>query len=103
MAEWTRLCSVGEAPAPSEVREVDAAGRTFCLANLRGELHVLDNICPHREGPLGQGWIEGDTVVCPWHAWAFNCTTGIADPPEHAEVKIYPVRQEAGEVQVDLA
>ena len=103
MAEWVRLCAVEEAPAPGDVREAEAAGQVLCLANIEGHLCVLDNACPHRQGPLGQGWIEGQTVVCPWHAWAFDCRTGIAEPPERAQVRVYPVRSEQGEVFVDLA
>ena len=98
-----RLCAIDETPAPGDVREIEAEGKTFCLANVEGELHLLDNLCPHREGPLGQGWIEGKTVVCPWHAWAFDCRTGVAEPPEQAEVKVYPLRTEAGTVLVDIS
>lgn len=102
MAEWKRMCSVGEAPAAGEVAEVEVGGRMLCLANIDGSFHVLDNWCPHRGGPLGQGWVEGQTVVCPWHAWAFDCRTGVVDEPEHAEVKVFPVRAEDSAVLVDL-
>ena len=103
MAEWTTLCAVDEAPRPGDVREVDIGGRTLCFANVEGTLRALDNLCPHRDGPLGQGWIEGETVVCPWHAWAFDCRTGIAEAPERAQVKVYPVQIANGLVLVDLA
>lgn len=102
MAQWVRLCAVEEAPGPGDVREIEIGSQALCLANIEGELHVLDNLCPHRQGPLGQGWIEGQSVVCPWHAWAFDCRTGIAEEPENAQVKVFPVRTEKDEVLVDL-
>jgi nitrite reductase (NADH) small subunit len=74
-----------------------------CLANLNGELHALDNVCPHRGGPLGQGWLEGNAVVCPWHSWAFDTVTGVAEPPERASVKVLPVKVEGDEVFVNLS
>lgn len=92
-----------EAPPNGEVREVEAGSTTVCLANIDGQLRALDNLCPHREGPLGQGWIEGQTVVCPWHAWAFDCRTGLAEPPEQAQVKVYSLRSENGMVLLDLS
>ncbi len=92
-----------EAPLVGDVREVDIMGRTLCFANVEGDLHALDNLCPHRDGPLGQGWIEGQTVVCPWHAWAFDCRTGVAEAPERGQVKVYPVRIEEGSILVDLS
>ncbi len=103
MAGWVRLCPVNEAPKPGEVMEVEAYGTQICLANVDGQLHALDNLCPHRQGPLGQGWIEGKTVVCPWHAWAFDLITGIAREPERAEVRVFPVRTEGDDLLVDLA
>ncbi len=102
MAEWVRLCAIEEAPAPGDLREVDVQGQTLCLANIEGELHAMENLCPHRQGPLGQGWIEGQAVVCPWHAWAFDCRTGIAAEPEKAQVKVFSVLKRNDEVLVDL-
>lgn len=103
MSEWIRLCAANEAPQPGEVVEVNAGSTPLCLANIDGQLHALDNVCPHRQGPLGQGWIEGHAVVCPWHAWAFDVTSGICDEPERAQVKVFPVLVQDGGISVDLA
>ncbi len=82
--------------------EAAAGGVEVCLARVDGELRALDNLCPHRLGPLGQGWVEGSAVVCPWHAWAFDVCTGVAAYPEKASVAVYPVRLEGGAVEVEL-
>ncbi len=103
MPQWVRLCSAAEAPTEGNVVEADAGGVSVCLARLNGRLAAVDNWCPHRRGPLGQGWIEGEAVVCPWHAWAFNLETGVAEPPERASVDVFPVRVEGEDVLVDLA
>ena len=102
MAEWVRLCGVKEAPEPGSVAEVEAQGVAICLANVGGTLSALDNWCPHRRGPLGQGWLEGTGVVCPWHAWTFSTATGIADPPETAKVDVFPVRVDGKDVVINL-
>jgi len=102
MGQWVRLCSGVEAPQPGNVAEIEASGKVFCLGNLDGELHALNGICPHRGGPLGQGWVEGESVVCPWHAWSFNLTTGIAQHPVQQRVRTYPVRTEGEDVLVEL-
>lgn len=102
MAEWVRLCAAQEAPKPGEVMEAEAAGVMVCLANVDGRLAAVDNVCPHRQGPLGGGWLEGETVVCPWHSWAFSTTTGEAEPPENARVAVFPVRIEGADLLVNL-
>ncbi len=102
MAEWVRLCGLGEAPKEGAVCEQKAKEFDICLARIDGELKALDNWCPHRRGPLGQGWIEGKAVVCPWHSWAFDLTTGLADYPEGEKVLSFPVRIEGDDVMVDV-
>lgn len=103
MSHWVKLCSVGEAPAEGQVIEAEAEGVEICLARHNGVLAAVDNWCPHRRGPLGQGWIEGEAVVCPWHSWAFNLATGVAEPPERASVDVFPLQTEGDDILVDLA
>jgi nitrite reductase (NADH) small subunit len=45
--------------------------------------------------------VEGDRVVCPWHAWGFEVTTGNC-PEERAHVDIFPLKTEGGDVFVDI-
>ena len=102
MPHWVKLLSAAEAPGEGKVMEAEAEGVSVCLARLDGELTALDNWCPHRRGPLGQGWIEGNAVVCPWHSWAFNLHTGIAEPPDRARVDVLEVRVEGDDILINL-
>jgi nitrite reductase (NADH) small subunit len=103
MAQWVKVCALAEAPRAGQAMEADAAGVGICLANVGGELSALDNWCPHRRGPLGQGWVEGGSVVCPWHSWTFNVKTGEAEFPVHERVAVFPVRVEGKDVLVDVS
>ena len=102
MAQWVRLCGVAEAPALGQVQEAEVNGVAICLANVNGELSALDNICPHRQGPLGQGWVEGEAVICPWHSWAFNTKTGEAEYPVHERVDVFPLKVDGDDLLVEL-
>ena len=84
------------------VAEAETEGVAVCLANVNGELSALDNVCPHRGGPLGQGWLEGDVVVCPWHSWSLHAKTGLAEYPEHERVEVFPLRVEGEDVLIDI-
>jgi nitrite reductase (NADH) small subunit len=102
VAQWVRLCGVADVPGMGMVTEAEVDGVGVCLANVNGELSALDNVCPHRQGPLGQGWIEGEAVVCPWHSWAFDVKTGLATYPEKERVAVFPLRIEGENVLVDI-
>jgi nitrite reductase (NADH) small subunit len=102
VAKWVRLCGVSEAPVPGQVGEAEVEGVAICLANVGGELSALDNICPHRQGPLGQGWLEGDSVVCPWHSWMFDVKTVVAEYPEGERVETIALRIQGDDVLVEI-
>jgi nitrite reductase (NADH) small subunit len=102
LAHWVKVCDVAGAPAAGAVMECEVEGVGICLANIGGELSALDNWCPHRRGPLGQGWVEGKAVVCPWHSWAFDAKTGLAEYPEGERVEVFPVRLDGNEVLIEI-
>ena len=94
---------MSEAPSPGNVAEAEVEGVPLCVANVEGELSVINNLCPHRGGPLGQGWLEGELVVCPWHSWMFHVKTGVAEYPSNERVDAFPVRVEDDDVLVEVA
>jgi len=78
-------------------------GREIALFVVDGCVFAIDNECPHREGPLGEGDLEGDIVTCPFHAWEINVRTGeVVDFPEMC-ARTYPSRIADGQVFVELS
>lgn len=102
MANWVKLCSAGEVPAEGQAKEVDVQGVAICLARVNGDLAAVDNVCPHRAGPLAEGWIEEGRILCPWHAWGFDLKTGIC-AEEHSQVRVYPLESKEDNILIDLA
>jgi phenylpropionate dioxygenase-like ring-hydroxylating dioxygenase large terminal subunit len=50
-------------------------GRDYVLWQTdRGEIFALDNVCPHMQAPLSEGWIcqKRNTIACPFHALEFD-------------------------------
>src|SRR5471030_347504 len=88
MSKFVRICSVSEVPAEGEVAEFTVKDHPLCVAKSGGSISVLDGVCPHEGGPLGEGIIEDGKVVCPWHAYAFDLRTGetLQDPDLKAHV-----------------
>jgi nitrite reductase/ring-hydroxylating ferredoxin subunit len=101
--EWTKLASVEDCPAGRAkfvtVGDVDLA--IFHLANPDGFV-VTRNSCPHAGGSLATGDIEGHTVTCPWHHWAFDLDTGRCINAENVTLRRYPCRLEDGYVSAKL-
>ena len=96
-----RVAAVTEIAA-GEGRVVEAEGLTLALFNVNGAFYAIDNRCPHRGGPLGEGDLEGAVVTCPWHAWRWDVTTGANANNPAVRVACYRVRVEDGAVFVEL-
>lgn len=66
-----------------------------------GEFSAISGVCNHVGGPLGEGTLDGDYVVCPWHYWKFHCRTEEGEPGFEADrVPVQEVRVENGRVLV---
>ena len=62
-----------------------------------GQFGVLSGVCDHAGGPLADGRLDGEYVVCPWHNWKYHCRTGLGEPGFEADgVPRYEVKVENG-------
>ncbi len=105
MAEerWHKLGPV-EQFQKATVTEVIVDGLKIAVTWQGGQFGAISGICNHVGGPLGQGGLDGEYVVCPWHHWKFHCRTGLGEPGyEEDAVPSHAVRVEAGALYVDLA
>jgi nitrite reductase/ring-hydroxylating ferredoxin subunit len=87
---------------PGQGMVVETGGHVLALFNVEGTVHAIDNGCPHRGGPLGEGDVTGTVVSCPWHAWRWDVTTGANVNNPVVRVACFPVTIDAGQVFVDL-
>lgn len=88
---------------PGTPRAIQAGGKHLCVVNANGALHAVDELCPHRGGPLSEGTLEGTTLACPWHGAKFDILTGaVVAQPAPRGLKRYPVTVEGDDVVVDV-
>jgi nitrite reductase/ring-hydroxylating ferredoxin subunit len=68
----------------------------------RGRFYAVSALCPHEDGPLAEGWLEGETVVCPWHGFDFDVATGVCRVSDGLTIGVYRTRISNGVVEVEL-
>ena len=101
-AKRVRVGAIGDV-SPGEARVVDVAGRTVALFNVDGRYYAIDNMCPHRGGPLAEGDLDGPIVACPWHAWRWDVRTGANTNNPAVKLACFPVTEEGGGIYVEIA
>ncbi len=97
---WARVAGVGEIPEGGS-KLVYVAGEQVALFHASGRFYAIGNRCPHANGPLVDGKLDGATVICPLHASRFDLATG--EPlqgPANRPARTYDVRIEGDDVLV---
>jgi len=101
--KWVRVAA-GESFPLREGRAVEIAGRQVAIFNLGNEFVAVENKCPHRGGPLADGLLSGNAIVCPLHTWKFDLQSGIS--VNHQEsgacLKIFATQVRDGVVCVEV-
>jgi nitrite reductase/ring-hydroxylating ferredoxin subunit len=101
MSEFVPAIATADLP-PGKATAVRIGGLVIALFNVNGTFHALTNRCPHRGGPLGEGFLDGAQVSCPWHNYTFDVTTGENVVSADLKVERYEVRVVDGQVCVRL-
>jgi 3-phenylpropionate/trans-cinnamate dioxygenase ferredoxin component len=101
MGRFVSVLKAEELP-PGGMRLVDVGGAEVVVANVDGTYCAFSNLCPHEQGPLAEGEIEGEIVTCPWHFSRFNVRTGeVVDGLTDDPVATFLVREAGGLIEVE--
>ena len=100
MSDWIDVIDA-QALAPGEHMIVDVDGVEVALFNSDGEFLAIEDVCPHDGTELASGEIEAGVITCPRHGARFCLKTGkVLAPPACEDVATFPVRVQAGRIQV---
>ena len=99
---WVRVTTVENVPL-REGRAVRVGEDEIAIFNLGDRFVACENACPHRGGPLADGIVSGNSVVCPLHAYKVCLDIGnVVKPEVCVKVDTFPVRVENGVILVAL-
>jgi nitrite reductase/ring-hydroxylating ferredoxin subunit len=73
---------------------------TLAIFRVGEAFYALDNACPHRGGPLGEGAVTGTVVTCPWHGFTVDLRTGRCPRSPWLRVRTFTVAREDDTLRV---
>jgi len=85
-------------PGSARTLPVLGAEEIAVFRTVRGEVYALVNKCPHKQGPLSQGIVHGDSVTCPLHNYRISLKTGEALGDDKGCTPTIPLKLEAGRI-----
>src|SRR3954469_13350285 len=99
--EFVVVARRAEVP-PGTMKRVAYGEEAVVLANVDGQLYAVEDECLHSGVPLSGGFIRDNTVICMWHAWRYDLTSGrLVNPPSpRLCLASYPVRVEGDAIAI---
>jgi nitrite reductase/ring-hydroxylating ferredoxin subunit len=102
VSRLVRVASSSDIPV-GRGKTVEVDGLHLAIFNAGGgRFHALSGACAHEDGPLGDGVLLGDRVVCPWHGFDFDVRTGVCGVAPDLAVSVYPVQVAGADLLVEL-
>lgn len=98
MKDWIKVCALDDIPLSGSRVVKSARGDIALFRTASDGVFALYDRCPHKAGPLSQGIVLHDTVVCPLHGWHINLEDGQAVAPDVGCAKTVACKVEDGVV-----
>lgn len=100
--EFVEIAPASELPN-GERLFVEIDGKAIVIFNIAGQFFAIGDICTHDDGPLGDGDLEGFTIVCPRHGGEFDVRDGkVRQMPAVVDIPAYPLKVVDGIIQVGM-
>jgi 3-phenylpropionate/trans-cinnamate dioxygenase ferredoxin component len=100
--EYVEIAPVSQLP-DGERLFVDLGDKPIVIFNIAGQFFAIGDVCSHDDGPLGDGVIEGNHIVCPRHGAEFDVRSGKAVAmPAVIDIPAYPVQIREGNIFIGM-
>ncbi len=100
MGQFVKVATTDEIE-PGTGKLVQVNGSEIAVFNVGGQFYASGAVCPHEGGPLEDGTLDGDIVICPWHGFDFDLKTGECLVDSDLRVPTYPVKVEGNTILVE--
>ena len=101
MSEFVVACAMSDLEE-NKPKACQVGGQNVTLVRSKDRVFALDATCPHRGGPLAEGFVAEDCLVCPWHGWGFHLDSGRYVGSPGVGIKSHPTELKDGSVMVKL-
>jgi len=102
MAGFVSAAKTTDIPT-GQCKAVAVEGKALLVCHTDEGFYAVADTCTHDDGPLGEGWLDGNAIECPRHGARFDVKTGkVLCLPAAVPIGSYPVRVEGEDLQVDV-
>lgn len=102
MSMGVSVAKASEIPV-GQFKPVEVGGKKLLICHTAEGFYAVDDTCTHDNGPLADGFLDGDAIECPRHGARFDVKTGqVVCLPAAVPIRSYAVAVEGDEVKVNV-
>lgn len=102
MNKWLKVAPLDDIPVLGS-RVVDTPDvRIAVFRGKNDQVYAIKDACPHKQGPLSQGIMHGDSVTCPLHNWKISLSSGEALGPDEGCTNVFESKVDDGVIFICL-
>ncbi|ATM94585.1 putative Rieske protein [Yersinia frederiksenii] len=99
---WVSVCKASYVK-PDSPFSASVGDKRIGIYVIDSEYFAMDDVCPHANALLSPGFFDEGTIECLLHGAVFDVKTGkCLREPGDRDLQTYPVRLDAGQIQVNL-
>ncbi|MBS0454476.1 MAG: Rieske 2Fe-2S domain-containing protein [Proteobacteria bacterium] len=83
-------------PQPGQRTLVRRDGHSVVIFNVDGQLHAIEDECPHAGSALCTGRLDGHLIQCPAHGLRFDLRTGAMPGNAGMRIQVHAVQEKDG-------
>jgi nitrite reductase/ring-hydroxylating ferredoxin subunit len=97
------VCRLDELPAGT-LRLETVRRRKIALMRVDDDVYAFNSACPHKGAPLEEGCLHAGRreLICPWHRFRFDVTTGASVTNPELKATTFPVTIADGTIYIKL-
>lgn len=102
MSNWIEVGQINDIPKLGARVVRTRNGDIAVFRNSQDGIFALRDACPHKQGPLSQGIVHGNSVTCPLHNWKISLENGEALGPDEGCTGVFAVKLEGDKIFLNL-
>jgi nitrite reductase/ring-hydroxylating ferredoxin subunit len=100
--KWYKISEVQPTTEPF-IKKVKAGSKSVCLVGYEGKIYAVASACPHAGFDLSQGLCVKGKIVCPYHRYTYELTTGKGGEGQNDFVETYAVNIKDDAIYVGIS
>lgn len=82
---------------------IEVDDQPIVILNVSGKFYAIGDVCTHDGGPLGDGQVDGNQIICPRHGARFDIRDGKAVAlPAIVDTPWFPTRVVDGQLEIGV-